>query len=133
MPRHHLIAAHALENRMHDRPDRCRLIEPILGFFFWQADRLGEADVHLEPIVLHEHPAPDDMTTFAHAGAGAATEAEIHRRLAKTLHARPFAHEMLRRRPAADFKDPDIIVDLGVVPIYIFSGSRIMPAPADVM
>ena len=118
---------------MHDRPDRRGLVQAVLGFGFGQADGLGQADVHFQAADFDEDPAPDDVAGFADAGAGAAAEAEIHRRLTIAVRAGPFADEMFGRSAAADFEDPDVIVDFGILAIDVFTGTGVMATPAKIV
>src|SRR4029077_5050316 len=51
VPSHHLVAADAVEDRVHDRPLRSSLAPPTLGFFLRQLYHLGNAKVAMKPAV----------------------------------------------------------------------------------
>ena len=125
---HHLIAGHAVGHRVHDRPLLRRRLEPAAGLLGGQRHDFRAADVHAELVrcapAIDPDPAPDDLARPAHAGERAAAEAEIHRRLAKTLGPLPALHEVRRGCASRDLEHPHPVV----------GRSRLVPVtPADVV
>src|SRR5690606_279461 len=57
---HELVAAHAVQYRVHNRPFFGGVFPTSLGFFFRQLYCLSRSEVAMKLIVLHINPAPND-------------------------------------------------------------------------
>src|SRR5258706_1224238 len=80
--RHHLIARHTLDDRMHDRPLRRGFAPASFGFFFRKSYYPADSEIAVQSSIHHENPAPDNMPRFRDPLQCSAAKAEIHRRLA---------------------------------------------------
>ncbi len=107
---HHLVSRDAVGHGVHDRPLHRRLFPAAFRFRERERDYFGAAEVHLEFPAFNEDAAPDDFTGFGDAAHGAATKAEIHRRLAERVGASVSADVVRGRGAARDQKHPYIFV-----------------------
>src|ERR1044071_856020 len=80
VPRHHLIAADAFKNRVHDGPLRSGFAPAPLGFFLGKFDDLGDTQISMQPAIHDEDAAPNDMAGFRDAFERATTKPEIDRK-----------------------------------------------------
>ncbi len=76
---HELVAAHAVQHGVHDRPRGRGRPRTALRFGGGQRDRRGAAQVDVQRAALHEDPAPDDLAGLAHALDRRSAEREVDR------------------------------------------------------
>src|SRR5690242_18741688 len=105
--RHHLIAADAIGDRVHDGPLRCRDLPAALGLLARQLANGGAAQIGLERAMIDEHPAPHDFARLADAFHYPSAKAEVHGRLTLAHDAGISIDEMPGRCGAADLEYPD--------------------------
>ena len=102
---HHLVAGHAVSDRMHDRPLDGGLLPAAFGFGGGERDDLGSAQIHLEATVLDEDAAPDNLARLRDAADRAAAEPEVHRGLSQRVGALVSA-DLMGGRIQANFVPP---------------------------
>ena len=131
MPRHHLVAAHAFEHRVHDRPLRCGFAPAPVGFFLGQTHHPPGAEVAMQLPVHDKYPAPHDVARLGDPFHRAAAQAEVYRGLPFTGGAAVSANKMSRRRGAGNEEHPHIFVQFVPQAALAFSGrqARIEPRP----
>ena len=93
---------------MHDRPLRRGGFESATRLGGRKFHDSAAPDVHVQRLVFHVDPRPDDLAGPRDAVQRRAAIREIHRGLAETLRAFPAADEMRGRRGPADEKDPHV-------------------------
>lgn len=64
---HHLVAVHAIEDGVHDRPLNGGFVPASFGFLLRERDDFRGPDVNVELAPLDEDAAPDDVAGFADA------------------------------------------------------------------
>ncbi len=131
MAGHHLVAADAGQDGVHDRPLGRGELPAVLGLGLRQLDDLAESGVVAKLATVDEDAAPDDPARLADTLDGAATETEVHRGLALARGPLEAADEVGRRCGTGDEEHPDIGVErLGEI---LAAGAGVVAAPTQIM
>ena len=109
--RHELVAVHAVEDRVHDRPLRRRKAPSALGFLVRQPNDPTATDVHVEGVTFDVNPTPDELARLADALQRRSAAGEVHGWLALTHGTGIAVDKVTGRCSARDFEDPHELVD----------------------
>src|SRR5882724_8024477 len=111
MPRQHLVAGDASENRVHDWPLWSRFATAPFGFLLRQLHHLRDTQITMQPSVHDENAAPDDVAGFGNSFHRSSNKPKVHRRLPLTGSAAIAADKMCGWSSARDQEDPNVIID----------------------